>query len=131
MIREITQYIEDNTSFVIGTDLFSVFRPAEAQDDCLVIIPSGGTPNFYLTDLMFATVHIISRAGSQNTANENSQTIYNLLHGRSNYNLPVVNTEELKVGTGEALNVPQSIGQDGKGLFEYSTNYVLRILDVN
>lgn len=129
MIKEISKYIENNTGFVIGTDLFTGHRPANAQNECVVILEgAGGKPEFSIPDSVEKAIQILTRAKSYFTARADSYTIYNLLHGKSGITLPVVTSgEEYLVNVIEAMNVPQPIGQDAKGLWEFSTNFIFRI----
>ena len=129
MIKEIVQYIEDNTDFIIGTDLFAGFAPPEIED-CVIAIESGGRPNFYLTDYVEKTIQIVARNKDYWKARDDADEIYVLLHGQGGITLPKVgNGKEYYVNTMEAISVPQSVGQDEKGLFNISTNFVLRIQD--
>lgn len=127
MIKEIVQYIEDGTDLINGTNLFAAFAPPDVED-CVIVIESGGRPNFYLTDFVEKTIQVLSRAKNYWTAKDDADKVYELLHGGAGITLPVVTVgKEYFVNTMEAVSVPQSLGQDEKGLFNISTNYVLRI----
>lgn len=130
MIKAIAQYIENETDFTIGTDLWPGFIPASDEGDGIALIESGGVPNFYLTDAKAKAVQVISRASDYQTARDNAQTIFELLHGAAGITLPVVDAgEAYYVNTIEAISDPQSLGQDEKGLFIISTNYIFRMQD--
>jgi len=131
MLKEICQYIEDNTSFIIGTDLFAGHRPSNAPEECIVILEdAGGGTNFLLPDKVDKAVQVLSRAKTFFTARDNIYTIYELLHGKSWIELPVVVAgNEYIAMTIEAITVPQSIGQDERGLYEFSVNFIFRIKD--
>ena len=63
MIKEITKYIEDNTSYTIGIDLFSGHRPQSAPVECIAVLENaGGKPDFYLTDYVEKPIQILIRA---------------------------------------------------------------------
>jgi len=131
MLKEITTYIANNTDFVIGTDLFAGHRPSNAPEECIVILENaGGATNFLLTDKVDKAVQILSRAKTYFTARDNIYTVYNLLHGKSWIELPeVVSGVEYIAMTIEAITIPQSIGQDERGLYEFSVNFIFRIKD--
>lgn len=130
MVKEIAQYIENKTSFDVGTDLFAGAVPPSAVGDCIIVIDGGGKPNFYLTDAKEVLIQIISRATDYHTAMTNANALFALLHGAAGITLPIiVEGEEIYVNTIEAISVPQSLGQDEKGLFNISTNYVFRLQD--
>lgn len=130
MLKELCTYLETNSSFVIGIDLFPGFAPADIMADCVIVIESGGKPNFYLPDASAKTIQILSRAKDYHVARANAQVIYGLLHGSAGITLPIVaGGTEYYVNTIEAISEPQSLGQDERGLFNISTNYILRIQD--
>lgn len=125
MIREITKYISNQTALTVGTNLFAGFLPQDVEEDVVVILESGGVPNFDLPDQQAKTVQVLSLARDYWTARANAMLIYGVLHGLVGVTLPVVDGVYF-VNTGEALSVPQSLGQDEKGRHVISTNYVLR-----
>ena len=131
MIKAIAQYIDNNTSFTIGTDLYVGFRPADAAGDCVAVLETtGGIPDYDLTDFVQKPVQVVSRAADYHTARANIQTIYDLLHGMAGVTLPVVVTgDEYYVDTAEAVASPYFIGQDDTGQFEFSANFIFRIQD--
>jgi len=128
MIKAIAQYIENETDFTIGTDLWVGFIPSSETGDCVALIESGGVPNFYLKDAKAKAVQVISRAADYQMARSNAQTIFDLLHGAAGISLPeVVEGELYYANTITAISDPQSLGQDEKGLFIISTNYFFRV----
>lgn len=128
MIKELAQYIDNETEFSLGIDLFAGFRPGNAPDACIAILePAGGVPDFYNTDYEQKPVQIVSRATNYYTARAQINKIYGLLHGMTGITLPVVVTgDEFFVNTAEGVSAPYYIGMDDKGLFEFSANIVLR-----
>lgn len=128
MLKEITQYIEDNTSWVIGTDLYAGFRPEGSAVRCLVVLDNtGGRANYYLRDAGDKLVQVVSRSNDYFQAKEDLTEIHDLLHGASGITLPVVDGgDEYLANTIEALNLPQSIGQNDKGEWEFSVNFIFR-----
>ena len=130
MLKEICAYIEEETSLLIDTNLFAGFVPSTVTVDCVIILESGGKPNFYLKDYQEKTIQVLSRAENYHIAKSNALIVYDLLHGSAGITLPVVGSgKEYYVNTIEAISAPQSLGQDEKGLFNISTNFVLRIQD--
>lgn len=129
MIKEITQYIKDNSSLIIGSNLFSGHRPLNAPVECVVVLENaGGKPEFSIPDSVEKAVQILTRAETYFTARANAYAIYWFLHGKAGIALPIITTgEEYLVNVIEAMNVPQPIGQDEKGLWEFSTNFIFRI----
>jgi len=127
MIKEITKYTEDKTVLVIGTNLFAGFLSQGAQDKCSVIIETGGVGNYYLPDKTETHIQIISRAFNYHEAKNLANITYWLFNGGKRLTLPEIDDGVWIVDSSEAIQIPQSIGQDEKGRFEFSTNYILRI----
>ncbi|MCX5657849.1 MAG: minor capsid protein [Candidatus Omnitrophica bacterium] len=131
MLKELCTYIQTETDFIIGIDLFAGFIPSTAQDDCVVAIEGGGKPNFYLPDKEEKVVQILSRAKDYWAARNNAKTIFDLLHGKSGIELMYLNTgvPVYILSTIEAIALPQSVGQDERGLFNISVNFIIRLQD--
>ncbi len=130
MLKQITTYVANNTSYVIGTDLFAGTRPDTAPDKCVTILETGGgAPVFDLPDYLDKMVQVLTRGKSYFEGQELAQEIYDLLHGKAGITTPTVDEETYYINAIEALMSPQSIGQDEKGRFEFSTNFVFRIQD--
>jgi len=132
MIREITKYVAvEDKVFVIDVDLFAGFIPPKVEGDAVVLRESGGLPNFYLPDKVEKAVQVLSRASDYWVASANAKRVYDILHGAAGITLPIVETgKEYYIDTAEATTAPQSLGQDEKGLFNISTNYIIRIRNV-
>jgi len=131
MLKAITEHIEDNTSFVIGTDLFPGHRDDDAPDTCIVVREAaGGIPNFDLPDSVAAQIQIVCRSNSFFTARANAYTIHALLHGKSGIVLPeVVSGDKFVANTISAVQIPYYLGQDKRNLYEYSQTFIFRIQD--
>lgn len=130
MLKEIVTYIKNNTTgFTVGTNLFAGFVPATILDNYVVVRETGGAPNFYLTDKMEKAIQVLSKSTNYWTARDNAVKVYNCLHGIAGITLPVVETAAYYIDTAQATVAPQELGQDEKGLFEISTNYIVRIRD--
>jgi len=95
MIKELCQYIENGTGFTIGTDLFAISVDSDLIDTCVIIAePSPGLANGILTDYRQIPLVAYSRATTRFTARDNMYTVFDLLHGKAQINLPVVDGGE-------------------------------------
>lgn len=74
--RELIDYIEANTDFIIGGDLFQGKLP-DTNTNGVIVSHSGGYEND--TNLMALTVHFASHYNDYDTANDRLEVIYNLL----------------------------------------------------
>lgn len=142
MLKEFAEFIEDRTTFVVGTTLQVGHRPQEAPDRCNVILESvGGSPDFDQPDRVDKIFQIISRSerpGHATTegvwdARDDAWEIFNALTGNvagviksAQWTLPVVDGSYIAMII-EAMNDPMYIGRDEDGRFEYSTNYLVKI----
>lgn len=129
MLKAVCQFIEDNTSLVIGTTLQVAWRPLDAPDRCTLISESGGGSTYFdLKDRADKMIQALSRAFDYFDANADAQEIYNFLHGAAGWELPeVVAGKKFQAMVIEAVNVPQYLGLDEKDRHEISTNYIFRI----
>ena len=85
--------------------------------------------NFDLPDYVGKMIQVISRAKTYFDARDDAREIFNVLHGMAGWTLSAVSpaTQNYEAMTIEALADPQSIGQDKKGRYEFSVNYIFRI----
>lgn len=74
--KDITKYINDNTAFVVGTDLFLGTLPIEKETG-VVIAAIGGQEND--TNMLQILLHITAVADDYTTADANCYTVYNKL----------------------------------------------------
>lgn len=127
MLKEIVQFIEDKTSFVIGTDLFAGHRLQDAPDQCQVVLETGGSAlHFDLTDRVDKMIQVISRAKTYFTAREDAMEVFDALH-TGDYGAAGHTLTTYVVMVIEAVSDPQYIGQDEKGRYEFSCNYQFKI----
>lgn len=133
MLKELTQFIENNTALVIDTDLFAGFRPPEAQVDCTAVYErTGDSRDFDLIDKRTTPIQFITRASDFHAARDAAEAMATLFHGQAGYDLPIITTgEEYHVATSEILSGPAFLGQDELGNFEYTLNMLFRIQDAN
>ena len=135
MIQEITTFIKNQAGLTIGTDLFSGHRPQDAADACDVVLESaGGMVYFDLPERADITIQVLSRALTYMTARARAWAIYDAifrdytLTGSAGWTLPIVTVgEEYEAMVIEPLAPPQNIGQDEKGRWEFSCNYLMKI----
>ena len=134
MLKEICQFIESKTSFVIGGTLQVGHRLQNAPDRCQVVLESGGgKPYFDLPKRIDKAIQVISRAKTYFNARDDAWEIYDALitnhpYGSAGWALPIVIVgKEYVAHVIEAISDPQYIGQDEEGRFEFSTNYIFKI----
>jgi len=141
MLKEFCEFIEDKTSFEVGTTLQVGYRPQDAPDRCNVVIESvGGSVYFDKPDRADQVFQIISRSTRGKLANmfdarDDAWEIFNALTANlpgllksSGWTLPVVDKAYIAMII-EAVATPAYIGTDEQGRFEYSTNYIVKIRD--
>ena len=91
MIKEFCEYIEDNTSFTIGTDLFAASLDSDTPDDCILIEEDApGLVDDLLSDFRQVPLTVYSRNLKRFTARDNAYTLFNLLVGAAQIDLPEV-----------------------------------------
>ena len=115
MIKEFVTYIGNNTSFTVGTDLFAISVDSDLIDECVVIAESGsGLADGLLLDYRQIPLRCYSRALTRFDARDNAYIVFNLLHGRMQFNL-------VKIGSGYTYTcnctcgTPYYIGLDESG----------------
>lgn len=129
MIKEVTNFIATKCGLTRGTNLFCGHRPQDAPDDCHVALENaGGGLYFDLPDRVDKMIQVISRAATYFTARDSAWSIFSVLHGTAGWTLAAVApaTQDYEAMTIEALADPQYIGQDEKGRYEFSCNYIFR-----
>lgn len=81
MIKELTNYIAANTSFVVGTTLFALAVDSDSIDECVVIAePAPGLADGYLEGKRQVPLVAYARAKTRFTARDNAYTVFDLLH---------------------------------------------------
>lgn len=129
MLQETTQYIENQTDLVIGTDLFCGWRPETAPDECVTVMePTGPQENFYITGQVSKPVQILARSENYDQAMRGVKVITALFCGqaRAGLSLPTVTSgESYLVHTAQIISGPAYLGQDERGLHEAVANILL------
>lgn len=126
MIKEITKYIANNTSLVIGTTLFAGFSESDAPDTAVVVGElAPGLADGLLTDKVQKPIRVLSRAKSHATARSNSYIVFGLLHGKMQITLPVVDAGATYLCNVEGTT-PYYLGLDDKFRHQFVANYILK-----
>jgi hypothetical protein len=73
-------------------------------------------------------IQAVSRAKTYLEARADAWTVYTALHGTAGWNMPNLSGsgDDYIAWTVDALAIPQYIGQDVDGRFEFSVNFVFR-----
>lgn len=130
MIKEITTYIANNVSeLTLETNLFGGFRPDNSPDRCIAVLENaGGSVNSYFPDAGDKLIQILSRAPSFWDARDDIYLVFDLLKSKSQIILPVVDGgATYNAQFIEAQDFPQSLQQDERGNWEFSSNFVFRM----
>ena len=141
MLKEFCEFIEDKTSFVVGTTLQVGHRPQSAPDRCNAVLETVGGETFpedpSRVDIVFQILSRSERGGTASIwqARADAWEIFKALTGdtagvirSAQWTLPVVDDSYVAMVI-EAISAPAYIGQDEQGRFEYSTNYLVKIRD--
>lgn len=130
MFQEIVTFIAGRTGFALGTTLQSGHRLDTAPDRCVLIAESaGGATVPELPDRADFLIQALSRAEKYLEAREDAWTVYTALHGTAGWNMPTLtgSGSDYIAWTVDALAIPQYIGQDVDGRFEFSVNFIFRM----
>jgi len=129
MIREIATLISTLTGWTIGDDLQVGHRAQDAPERCrLVSEAGGGESNYYIPDSMNVNIQIITRAKTYMTARDDAWDAFYVLQGTAGWNMPAIGSgPDYLAEVIEAMAIPQYIGQDSNGLFEFSVNFIFRV----
>jgi len=128
VIKEIATYIESKvTDLTINTNFFVGWKPVDSVAKCSWLIESGGKPDGYLKDRGEFTMQVLSRGESYFEARMEAYKIFDVLNTGAGLTLPDLGSGVYMANAVEAVNFPQSLGEDEKGYWLFSTNYILRI----
>ena len=82
MIKELCNYIDDNTSFTVGTNLFAISIDSDLIDECIVVKePNPGLADGTLEGKRNVPLVAYSRAVTRFTARDNAYDVFDHLHG--------------------------------------------------
>ena len=127
MFREIVQFICDQTGFVLGTNLFAGHRPQNTPDRCVLIAETaGGSTIPSEKDMADFQIQALSRAKTYFEAREDCWTVYEAIHSTFGWNMPnwTGSGDDYLAMSVYALAIPQYIGQDENGRYEFSVNFI-------
>lgn len=128
MFREICQFIKDRTG--LGDPYIQEgHRLTTAPPRCGLISEAGGGETFPdLPDEADVLIQVVTRGTSYFEAHDDAWVFYNALHGEAGWDLPIIDSGPAWLAmTIDAVTTPQYIGQNVKGRFEFSTNYIFRM----
>jgi len=138
MLKNICHFILGHSGLTwnLGIDFFAGHLPQKNRigallgDRVMVILERtpGGTDGF-LPDYMDKMIQVWNRARTYQEASEDAQEIYDILHGATGWDLGgLVSGDNPYLLICDALGTPAPIeNPGGKGLYEFSTNYLMRI----
>lgn len=119
---DIADYLATQAIGTVGTDIF-VSRMVDDPNNQVVVIPTGGPdPNRYVADLHEPTFQIVVRNTDFDSANTKLRAIRAALHNK--LNLTLSNHVALFI---RAASEGGYIGQDERGLNEFSINFAARV----
>lgn len=133
MIKEIASFIADKANLTIGTDLYVGHRPQNAVDACdTVLETAGGGIHPDIPDRVDKHIQVLSRAKTYFTARARAWLVFDAIYrdhtkGSAGWPLPNIVGDDYVAMVIEPLADPQYIGQDEKGRYEFSCNYVFKI----
>lgn len=129
-LREIVQWIEDNSSWIIGTNLFFGHLPPKTESGtdppvrCVTVleVAPGGVEG-QLPDRMDKIIQIRTRAQNYSQARADAKELYRLLHGTHGWNLG-----RYLAMTVDALGTPAPVeNPNDEGHFVFAANYLWKI----
>ena len=140
MLKEIAEFIEDKTSFVIGTTLQVGHREQGAPDRCICVLETaGGSVVPELPDRVDLNIQVIARGLTYFNARDDAWAVYDGIYrnfktyAAAGFALPAAGggAGTLTAMTITPLACPQYIGFDEKGRYEFSTNYIFLVKQTN
>jgi len=136
MLQEFCQWIENVTAWKIGVDLFIAELPLKRDDGtevperCIVIYEDGpAVGDGQLPDRSDKEIQIWNQASDYWIARADAFALYKRIHGKENITLPVLTSgEDYLIMEADGVAEPAPIAKpNAKGLYEFSTNFILRI----
>ena len=140
MLDGVCEFIEDKTSFVIGTTLQIGHRTQDAPDRCICVLETaGGSVVPELPDRVDLNIQVIARGLTYFNARDDAWAVYDGIYrdfktyAAAGFALPAAGggAGTLTAMTITPLACPQYIGRDEKGRFEFSTNYIFLVKQTN
>ncbi len=129
MIYNLAQFIRNN---IAGVVVYANTRSIEAgqtqvPDRCLLLTETGG-PEQPWTGFQVLGAQVVARDVDAPKARKLAWDVHVLLNGRFGLILPAITVDgvtypQIQTGQVSSVQTPQSLGEDGEGRTEYSTNY--------
>ncbi len=126
MLKEITTYIDNNTSLAIGSTLYAGFTESDAPLTCVIVEEIDPAIADYLhTDKVQKPIRILSRGISYWTTRATAESLFDLLHGKMQVTLPVITS-----GVIYCVNItgtkPYYMGKDANGSHVFVSNFMCK-----
>jgi hypothetical protein len=132
VLKGLAIWVENKTTFVVGTTLFAGQRPQDKPDRCALIAENGGgDTNFWTKDMKWVMIQVVTRGekGNYFTARDDAQEIDDVLHGAAGIEFGT--SPDIFCATITGVNPPQFIGEDDARRPEFSTNYRVAVYKKN
>jgi hypothetical protein len=135
MLKEISTWLIGKVpGLITGENVQVGFRALDAPIRCHTILESGGMiPAFELPDCVDYLLQIATRGETYQQAREDAYAIFDAINGTAGWQIPalVSGGQDYEAQVIEALAAPQYIGQDEKGAYEMSTNFLFRMKKID
>ena len=131
MIKEISKYIADNTSLVLGSTVFIGTSPATLRSKHVILKETGGDADFFLPDLSRRTLQVLAFGKDYHEAKAYADDIHALINGMANRVLTGigVGVDDILIDTCVTMSLPAHIGQNEEQLHIFSSNYLITTQD--
>jgi hypothetical protein len=130
VIRELATYIANETALELGVDLHVGYFPDDDEEEASSMIRQGGGdahPRSASASREDVQVQVLTRAAVQSESREAARLIFDTLFPKANIDLPQVNSGPIYHVFNFSAGLPQPIGRDKLGRFEFSANYTVRL----
>ncbi len=123
-LKSLVQYIRNNISTI--TFYPGHWYEGERSVPCALILEAGGTRPFHAYYSHFVTVTV--EDDSFMDCRDHAYTIHDLLLDGKGVTLPAVVTGDsaIQAEVIEVLGIPQSLGQNERGIYSFVFNFVVR-----
>lgn len=121
-LEDLTDYVEAQTSLIIDTDLFIASEPTDSPTKFAVITES---PGCYETEsgMQVQPIQVLTKDLTYLTAQALANTIFNVLKNKPGFS----DVDLSAVFYCEDLSMPFCVGQDDRGRWVFSTNFLIRM----
>lgn len=121
-IEDLVDYVEDNTTLVIDTDLFIGADQPDTPYKCVLITEFAGGGEDW-SGHKTKPVQVLAKDLTYLTAQALAETVYALFQNMAGFS----ETALSDVLFCEVLNVPFPVGRDGRGCYIFSSNFLFRM----